>query len=139
MPEDCRPVTPEDRALIDGWIAWVAGHSDPPATLDGAEAIMDHLTGLLAEDFIAEYGGEEFFALGIAWGEAMRLRHDGWSWVTIPTEEGRTLALDVSGDDAMIDPQALVAPGHLMARRAGAKERQDPRMLETLLLGEIRA
>lgn len=138
MTDDRQPATDEDLALIDGWTAWVADHAEPAAVLDSHDAIMDHLTGLLAEDFIAEYGGEEFFAFGIVWGEALRMKNDGWKWVSIPTEEGRTLVLDVSADDSLADPQALVAPGHLMARRAGMTERQDPRMLETLLMSDIR-
>jgi len=137
MSDSRKPFTAYDRKLVKGWIDWVAEHSDPPAPMDSYEAIMDHLTGLLDQDFIKEYGGEEMFALGIAWGDALQRKYDGWEWVSMANKGGSTVALDLTGAEGIKDPEALVTPGHIFARRAGMGERIEPRMVETLLLEEI--
>ncbi|SFI36650.1 hypothetical protein [Jannaschia pohangensis] len=130
------PITAEDRAMLDGWIEWTAGHVEPAADLSDAPAIMGLLDGLMAQDFVKDYGPEEIFALGMVWGEALRLSNPGWSWVRVPTEEGTTFALDASTDGV----ERLVAPGQLFLRRSempGALI--EPRQMETMLMAELDA
>jgi len=130
------PITDEDRAMLDGWIEWTAGHMEPAPELSEAEEIMTLLDGLMAQDFIKDYGAEEIFALGMVWGEALRLANPGWSWVRVPTEEGTTFALDASTEGV----ERLVAPGQLFLRRSempGALI--EPRQMETMLLAELEA
>ncbi|UWQ20944.1 DUF3806 domain-containing protein [Jannaschia sp. W003] len=137
MSDARTPFTAQDRRLVRGWIDWVAGHAEPPAPMDSHAAIMDHLDGLLAQDFVREYGSEELFAIGIAWGDALRMRHAGWEWVSMASKGGSTVALDLRGAKGVADPDALVTPGHIFARRAGTAERLDPRAMEARLLEEI--
>lgn len=141
MTDDARtPITDAQRAELDGMIAWVADHSDPPATLDSHGAIMDYLDGLLSADFMGDYGPEEFFAMGMAWGEALRLGHDGWVWVALPTQSGATLALDLTDDPALGPEAPLVTPGHLFVKRAEIPNALiEPHAMESLLMAELAA
>lgn len=138
MTADTRkPFTAYDRKLVKGWIDWVAGHSEPPASMETYDEIMDHLTGLLQQDFVKEYGGEEWFALGVAWGDALQKKHESWEWVSMANKGGTTVALDLRKAEGLKDPDAVVTPGHIFARRAGMGENIDPRMMETILMQEI--
>ena len=139
MSETRKPFTAYDRKLVKGWLDWVAGHAEPPADMSSYDSIMDHLTGLLDQEFVKEYGGEEMFAIGVAWGDALQKKHDGWEWVSMANKGGTTVALDLRGAAGLADPEALVTPGHIFARRAGMPEKIDPRMMETLLMQEILA
>ena len=120
------PISPDDRKMIDDWLTWVGGHTDPAAPMDDPDGIMGLLSGLVGEDFIEEYGQEELFALGIAWGEALRLKNDGWIWVALPAEGGTTLGLDLSGDPAIDPAKSLVTPGHSWAKRRGMRAAPRP-------------
>ena len=139
MADTRKPFTAFDRKLVKGWIEWVAGHSEPPADMSSYDSIMDHLAGLLSQDFVKEYGGEELFAIGVAWGDALQKKHDGWEWVSMANRGGSTVALDLRGAEGITDPEALVTPGHIFARRAGMPEEMDPRMMGTMLLQELTA
>ncbi|KIT16129.1 hypothetical protein [Jannaschia aquimarina] len=133
------PISTDDRKMIDEWLAWVAGHTDPAAEMDSHDAIMDHLSGLVQQDFIEEYGREELFALGVAWGEALRLKNDEWMWVSVPAEGGTTLGLDLSGDPKVDPAKTLVTPGHSWAKRKGMKAALDPHAMERQLMAEVAA
>ena len=112
-----RPLTSDEHAQIGRHLDWVRGHVDDAASLSDYAGMMDFLNRIVRADWIGDYGRNEFFVLGFAFGEALCLRH-GWRWAMVSDEHGADFAVVAPDNPETGITDFVIFPAHMFAKRS---------------------